>query len=137
MPFFRRKSLRRTLDSSELPPTGRGWIEGVLLDVTEGVFSADHEALHFRSSGGLPRTISWDSVAWARIEHQTAPVVDGVSKYGPDLQEEHPWVFELPGDYSIISGWLQPSDEHFSIVATIDQRSRRMIEIMREAGVKP
>jgi hypothetical protein len=138
MAFSRRKSPPRTLDSSELPPTGRGWIEGVHLDTTEGVFSAYHDALRFHPTSGLPRTIAWSSVVWARVEHPSAAAAtDGVSKSRPDIQEEHPWVFELAGDYAIISGWLQASDEFFSVATTIDQRSWRLVELMREAGVKP
>jgi hypothetical protein len=127
MALFRKK--RRGRHPSALPPTGRGWIEGALTDasINEGTFSAFDEALRFYPIAGEVRTIGWQGVGW--------PCVESLTTILPEVIESHPWVFGLPSDSNLVTGWIYWS-EVFVIATTSDHPASKWIATMRRAGVE-
>ncbi len=127
MSLLRKK--RPARHPSELPPTGRGWIDGALTDgsLSEGTFSAFNEALRFYPVAGEVRAIGWQGVEWA--------CVDSLTTILPEVIEAHPWVFGLPSDSNLVTGWLYWS-EAFVIATTSDQPATKWIATMKRAGVE-
>ncbi len=126
MSLLRKK--RRARHPSELPPTGRGWIEGTTdASINEGTFSAFDEALRFYPVAGEVRTIGWQGVAWACVESLTTVL--------PEVIEAHPWVFGSPSDANLVTGCLFWS-EPFVIATTSDHPASKWIATLRRAGVE-
>ena len=126
MALFRKKPARQP---SEQPPSGRGWIEGVASDaeVNEGTFVAFSDELRFYPHVGEACTIPWKAVAWVRVER--------LSTRPPDIVDAHPWVFALPSDANLVTGWLRSSDEPFVIASTSEHPAPLWLATMSRAGV--